>query len=114
MQSLCALPVTSPVTMRVAVMITLYGLGSHVVYVANGGGGEGGGGDGSGGDGSGAALKIVTTRASDTICKISQAPAPDALKYSSGPNALIAMAAALASFAVHTKHSWHTADASNC
>ena len=95
--------------MRVAVMITLYGLGSHVVYVANGGGGEGGGGDGSG-----AALKIVTTRASDTICKISQAPAPDALKYSSGPNALIAMAAALASFAVHTKHSWHTADASNC
>ena len=60
LQSMPSLP---SVTTRVAVTIELIGLGSHVVYVARGGGGDGCGGAGGGGVGGGAWLTTEMTSA---------------------------------------------------
>ena len=60
LQSMPSLP---SVTTRVAVTIELIGLGSHVVYVARGGGGDGCGGAGGGGVGGGAWLSTEMTSA---------------------------------------------------
>ena len=61
--SLQSTPSLPSVTTRVAVTIELIGLGSHVVYVARGGGGDGCGGAGGGGVGGGAWLSTEMTSA---------------------------------------------------
>ena len=103
-------PPTPSVTIRVAVINVLYGLGSHVVYVARGGSGDGGGGVGGGGAGKGASLTTEMTAAPTLRTSPATNATPSELSKSSlfAIRLLIVVLTLAAPLSVHTIHSWHT------
>jgi hypothetical protein len=103
-------PPAPSVTIRVAVINVLYGLGSHVVYVARGGSGDGGGGVGGGGAGKGASLTTEMTAAPTLRTSPATNATPSELSKSSlfAIRLLIVVLTLAAPLSVHTIHSWHT------
>ena len=110
--SLQSTPSLPSVTTRVAVTIERICLGSHVVYVARGGGGDGCGGAGGGGDGGGAWLSTEMTSAEyhwyiySAGRLVSNPSMVLAGRLVSNPSILVFTRSALSS--VHNRHSLHT------
>ena len=100
-------PPAPSVTIRVTVTSALYGLGSHVVYVARGGSGDGGGGVGGGGAGNGASEATETTSALTMLSGFT----PSEVWNAASSRSLIEVLTLAALSSVHIIHSWHTAAA---